>query len=116
MEIYDANIPPTYISHLTFTSLMPIPIPPLLSPYVSPAPAGSSALVTSVLDATSNWLILRFIHAALDWKRSAVRAGAGTGGISAEDQDENYSMVFVSVLRGSEQWREMGKKVVSQSS
>jgi hypothetical protein len=68
---------------------MPSSVPPVLSPYVTPAPQGSLTLVTSVLDAASNWLLLRYVH-------------------------ENFKVIFVSVLRGFEQWREMGKKVVRE--
>jgi hypothetical protein len=95
---------------------MPYSVPPTLSPYVTPAPQGSLTLVTSVLDAVSNWLLLRYVHAAL--KDNAVDNTHGGGDVPASDignhLQENFNVIFVSVLRGFEQWREMGRKVVRE--
>jgi hypothetical protein len=63
------------------------------------------------LDATSNWLILRYIHAALNSQELADKQRSVAGNLGPEDH-ENFKVVFVSILRGYEQWREMGKKVV----
>jgi elongator complex protein 6 len=93
---------------------MPSSVPPVLSPYVTPAPQGSLTLVTSVLDAASNWLLLRYVHAALT--NNVSDKTHGSGDVLASDTgdhlQENFKVIFVSVLRGFEQWREMGKKVV----
>lgn len=89
--------------------LTPIPYP--LSLYVSPAPQSSLTLVTSVLDATSNWLILRYILAALNGQEPPDKNTPVAGSLGYENQ-ENCKVVFVSILRGFEQWREMGKKMV----
>jgi hypothetical protein len=95
---------------------MPCSIPPVLSPYVTPAPQGSLTLVTSVLDAASNWLLLRYIHAAL--KDNVADKTHGSGDVLGSDIGnhlrENFKVIFVSILRGFEQWREMGKKVVCE--
>ncbi|RHZ56015.1 uncharacterized protein CDV56_106474 [Aspergillus thermomutatus] len=40
-------------------------LPPLLTPYVSSLPHSSLTVLSSVLDATGNWLVLRFLYAAL---------------------------------------------------
>jgi len=40
------------------------PLPPLLTPYLS-LPPSSLTLLTSTLGASSNWLVLRFLYAAL---------------------------------------------------
>jgi hypothetical protein len=90
---------------------MPAAVHPLLSPYVSPAPQGCLTLVTSVLDATSNWLLLRYVHAALNGEELADNLGSFVGSGSQEPQ-ESFKVVFVSILRDFEQWREMGKKMV----
>jgi elongator complex protein 6 len=93
---------------------MPYSVPPALSPYVTPAPQGSLTLVTSVLDAVSNWLLLRYVHAALE--DNTVDKTHGGGDVLASDignhLQEDFNVIFVSVLRGFEQWREMGKKLV----
>jgi elongator complex protein 6 len=86
-------------------------VPPLLSPYVSPGPQGSLTLVTSVLDATSNWLLLRYVHAALTVQELADKQSSLHGNVDQEHQ-ESFKVVFVSILRDFEQWREMGKRVV----
>ncbi|KAF7587582.1 hypothetical protein BBP40_007023 [Aspergillus hancockii] len=41
------------------------PLPPLLAPYVSSWPQSSLTVLSSVLGATGNWLVLRFLYAAL---------------------------------------------------
>ncbi|RHZ60143.1 hypothetical protein CDV55_103590 [Aspergillus turcosus] len=40
-------------------------VPPLLAPYVTSLPHSSLTVLSSVLDATGNWLVLRFLYAAL---------------------------------------------------
>ena len=78
------------------------PIPPLLAPYLAPTPSSSLTLLTSTLGATSNWLVLRFIHAALkDYGR-----GGGDG-------RQETRIVLVSWLRDANFWREGGRKLVS---
>ncbi|KAF7156417.1 hypothetical protein CNMCM5623_010087 [Aspergillus felis] len=40
-------------------------VPPLLTPYVTSLPHSSLTVVSSVLNATGNWLVLRFLYGAL---------------------------------------------------
>jgi elongator complex protein 6 len=93
---------------------MPDSIPPILSPYLSPAPQGSLTLITSVLDAVPNWLLLRYVHAALHDTVADRTHGGGDvlPSHTGSHRHENFNVIFVSVLRGFEQWREMGKRVV----
>ena len=93
---------------------MPTPIPPVLTPYVAPAPQGSLTLVTSILDATSNWLLLRNIYATLENHRveKAHERGDVLASSVGQELQEHFKVIFVSVLRGFEQWREMGKRMV----
>ncbi|EAW09269.1 uncharacterized protein ACLA_034720 [Aspergillus clavatus NRRL 1] len=51
-------------------------IPPLLSPYVTSLPQSSLTVLSSVLDATGNWLVLRFLHAALSASQGSVAFGS----------------------------------------
>lgn len=90
---------------------MPAIVPPLLSPYVSLGPHGSLTLVTSVLDVTSNWLLLRYVHGALTGLELADKPHSLHENVGQEHH-ESLKVVFVSILRDFEQWREMGKKVV----
>ena len=95
---------------------MPTPVPPLLDPYVQPQPQGSLTLVTSVLDATSNWLLLRIIYAGLH----GVKKPAGRYGLDATDATDaseltrrRNNVLFISFLRNAAFWRNEGKRLVS---
>ncbi|PGH04827.1 elongator complex protein 6 [Blastomyces parvus] len=87
---------------------MSIPTAPLLAPYTaSPLPTQSLTLITSVLGATSNWLVLRILCDALS--SAGGRGGeelefnAGRGGVRG--------VVFVSFLRGLEFWRAEARRL-----
>lgn len=85
------------------------PLPPLLTPYLSTQPESSLTLVSSILGATSNWLVLRFLHAAL--------AGSPGSNVSLGLDDlhngTKKKVVLVSFLRGWEFWRAEAKRLVS---
>ncbi|KAF7512282.1 hypothetical protein GJ744_001850 [Endocarpon pusillum] len=96
---------------------MPTPIPSNLSPLLKlPAP-GSLTLITSVLDATSNWLLLRYIYAALRPEKQdghatkAARVAVGAHEETTHDKNKDLKVIFISFLRPFELWREMGKKI-----
>ena len=98
---------------------MPTPIPPTLSPFVRTSKPGSLTLITSVLDATSNWLLLRYVYAALrpdlqDGRPTkATRFVAGIEGVTTDKKNEALNVILVSFLRSFELWKEMAKKIVS---
>ncbi len=100
---------------------MPTPIPPNLSPVLQPPAPGSLTLITSVLDATSNWLLLRYIYAALRPGKQdghgtkAARVAVGADEDTNEGKNQDLKIVFISFLRPFELWREMGKKIVHTS-
>ncbi|MCJ1463266.1 hypothetical protein MMC07_001872 [Pseudocyphellaria aurata] len=74
-------------------------IPPLLSTLLSPLPpAGSLTLLTSVLSTSTNWLVLRIIHAALKPPDS-------------HRKDLEVSVVLVSWLRGWDTWCEGARRL-----
>lgn len=82
--------------------------PPLLEPYLSPLPssagAGALLLATSVLGASTNWLVLRLLHSLLLTKPSKPAAGSRSEG---EDEGEGeVAVVLVSFLRDLSFWRE----------
>jgi elongator complex protein 6 len=89
---------------------MPNPIPPVLEPYLAPSPQ-SLTLITATLDATANWLVLRFIYAALNAKSPSLQGGPSAD-VKTDTPYGNLQVIFVSLLRGLEQWREMGRRVV----
>lgn len=74
-------------------------IPPLLEPYLSLPPEAALILLTGVLGASTNWLVLRYLYAFL--KGSAVDGDAASTGV-----------VLVSFLRDGSFWREGAAKLV----
>lgn len=88
------------------------PLPPLLTPYLLTQPESSLTLVSSILGATSNWLVLRFLHAALS------TSSTSNSSIGLEDlpDGKKKKVVLVSFLRGWEFWKSEAKRLVSQIS
>ncbi|KKZ64995.1 hypothetical protein EMCG_09102 [[Emmonsia] crescens] len=89
---------------------MPTPTAPLLAHYTaSPLPAQSLTLITSVLGATSNWLVLRILCDALSPGSGSggeeLGFGAGVGGGGVRGVKGRMGVVFVSFLRPWEFWR-----------
>ena len=84
-------------------------IPPLLATYLSPPPESSLILLTSVLGASTNWLVLRFLCAALAGGKPGRPAGAEELG---RVTDGEVKVVLVSFLRDWEFWEDGGKRVV----
>lgn len=77
------------------------PIPPLLSPLLQTPPKSCSlSLLTSVLSASTNWLVLRFVYTALGEK--SLNDNGTTGEVR---------VLMISWLRGLELWRDMGRKL-----
>lgn len=88
------------------------PLPPLLTPYVSSLPQSSLTLVSSVLGATGNWLLLRYLYAVLGSSPGAnTTIAAGTEGL--ENDAKKRKVVLVSFLRGWDFWRAEAKRLVS---
>lgn len=95
-------------------------IPALLSPLLqTPPKACSLYLLTSVLSASTNWLVLRFIYAAL-----LAGEGREKKSLLNDNNKNNYNnnnngttttgefrVLMISWLRGLELWGEMGKKL-----
>lgn len=75
-------------------------LPALLSPYLFP-PEFSLCLITSVLGASSNWLVERWVVAGLASQSDRLRSGSEAGG-----QEERGAVVLVSFMREWEAWRD----------
>lgn len=84
-------------------------VPPLLSPYVTSLPPSSLTVLSSVLDATGNWLVLRFLYAALSAPSNS-RVAFGSDGV---DGRKKHKVVLVSFLRGWDFWRAEAKRLVN---
>jgi hypothetical protein len=87
-------------NYLVPTNAMAARIPPLLEPFLSLPPEATLILLTSVLGASTNWLILRYIQSVLV-PVSDVDPGAGT------------KVILVSFLRDFGFWTEGAKRLVS---
>ena len=97
-------------------------IPPLLQSYVQLPSKWSLTLVTSVLGASANWLLLRFLAQALgDGSRDRRRHGGDVGlGVDGEgpgaglgaEANGNIRVVLVSWMRDWEFWRIEARKAV----
>lgn len=75
-------------------------IPPLLEPYLALPPEAALILLTSVLGASSNWLVLRHLY-------SYLRGGAG------DESSSDTGVVLVSFLRDGSFWRDGASRMVS---
>jgi elongator complex protein 6 len=100
---------------------MPAPIPPNLAPFVQRPAPGSLTLITSVLDAGSNWLLLRYIYAALrpekqDGQRAKTTRVAATAEEASDNTNEDLKVILISFLRPFELWKEMANKIVCHHS
>ncbi|EOA81345.1 uncharacterized protein SETTUDRAFT_122991 [Exserohilum turcica Et28A] len=73
-------------------------IPPLLQPYAELPREESLTLVTSTLGASANWLLIRFLCAALG---TATARGGG---------EEDHNVVLVSWMRPYEFWKQESRK------
>jgi elongator complex protein 6 len=80
-------------------------IPPLLEPYLALPPEASLVLLTSVLGASSNWLVLRFFHSAL----------IGSETLSSTPREDEAKVVLVSFMRDLAFWKENAKRLVGRS-
>jgi elongator complex protein 6 len=80
-------------------------LPALLEPYLALPSEASLILVTNVLGASANWLVLRYLYAYL--KASKFSGDAG---------DETIGVVFASFLRDAAFWRDGAGRMVSRSS
>jgi elongator complex protein 6 len=81
--------------------------PPLLEPYLSLPPETSFILLTNVLGASTNWLVLRYLHGFLAPLAKNPEDEYGNG--------EGTSVVLVSFLRDWAFWREGARKLVGFS-
>lgn len=92
------------------------PLPPILIPYVSPPPRSSLTLVTSVIGATSNWLVLRFLLATLSSGSSRAETAPLDGNGDDGVKGGRRKVVLLSFLRNWEFWKSEAKRLVRHPS
>ncbi|OCL03510.1 hypothetical protein AOQ84DRAFT_227285, partial [Glonium stellatum] len=94
----------------------PSRIPPLLQPYTRFPTKDSLTLLTSVLGASTNWLIIRFLCGAFEDARAIRDGGDGIGGLGdgssggSKEEEGETAVVLVSWMRDWEFWRTEGRK------
>jgi elongator complex protein 6 len=80
-------------------------IPSPLSSYLRLPPEASLALVTSTVNTTANWVLLRYIYAALNQQENGRNAIASL-------RADNTGVVLVSYLRDSTFWKTEARRAV----
>lgn len=78
-------------------------IPPLLVSYIALPYPSSLGLVTSTVSTTANWVLLRYIYAALGGHAQNFVDGSEAGDVG---------VVFVSWMRDLSFWKTEGRKAV----
>lgn len=79
-------------------------IPPLLTPYLALPPETSLTLLTHVLGASTNWLVLRYLHSALSGPSDANTSEATPAAAPAK-------VLLVSFMRDLSFWRDGARKL-----
>lgn len=74
-------------------------IPPLLEPYISLPPEASLILLTNVLGASTNWVVLRYLYSALAPE-------------AYDDLENDTKVVLVSFLRDMAFWKDGARRLV----
>ncbi|KAF7718771.1 Elongator complex protein 6 [Penicillium ucsense] len=83
------------------------PLPPLLTPYLSDQPESSLTVISSVLGATSNWLVLRYLHASLSNTANSNISPESDGSIGSTSR----RVVLVSFMRSWDFWKTEAKRL-----
>lgn len=86
---------------------MSLRIPPLLEPYLALPPEASLIVLTNVLGASSNWLVLRHLYSYLRGSAAGLGSGDGSG------NGETDGVVLVSFLRDGAFWKDGAGRLVS---
>lgn len=81
-------------------------IPHLLEQYLALPPEAALILLTSVLGASSNWLVLRFLYSHLKLSNPAEAAGFETTTSSNGGSGSAVGIVLVSFMRDGAFWRD----------
>lgn len=82
-------------------------VPPPLEPYLGLPESATLVLLTGILGASSNWLVLRYLRSLLrSPRRSPAGEGKGEGHSQREARDDDVSVLFLSLLRDYAFWKE----------
>lgn len=88
-------------------------VPPLLEPYLCLPEETSLIAMTSVLGASANWLVTRWVYSLLAGNGNGTgRAAAVEGGNGGNGGGKDTAVVLVSFLRDGAFWKsEVGRLV-----
>lgn len=90
---------------------MPDAIPSVLVPYVQDCLASARlTFLGSTLSTPANWLVIRFVYAAIQAKQNPSSAP-----YPGKQHNATSKAVLVSLLRPTDLWVELGKKIVGFS-
>lgn len=82
-------------------------IPHLLEPYLAIPPESSHTLLTSVLGASTNWLVLRYLYSYLHKSTNSTDDGSG--------ETPNVNVVLVSFVRDFAFWKDGAGRLVRRA-
>src|SRR5690349_19985407 len=82
-------------------------IPPVIDPYLALPPEASLIVLTSILGASTNWLVLRYLHSFLNAPSSQHTASDQQDGPPREE----VSVLLVSFMRDYAFWRESAARI-----
>lgn len=104
--IHTPPLSPPLNRNTTFVLRTMSQIPHLLSPYVALPSEASLTLLTSVLGASTNWLVLRYLQSYLGQNLESLS-------ISSETEDgETTKVLLVSFMRDFAFWKDGARKLV----
>jgi len=84
------------------------PLPPLLTPYLT-LPSSSLTFLTSTLGASTNWLVLRFLHAALSPPHPPTNTISNP--VPTPSESIKTHIILISWLRDFSFWKDGAKKL-----
>lgn len=94
----------------TCHSIMAAQIPPLLESYLSLPPETSQIVLTGILGASTNWLVLRYLHSLL--KPGTTNHRAQHDGEGNPEEQGDVRVVLVSWMRDYAFWKDGAGRLV----
>lgn len=86
-------------------------IPPLLESYLALPPETSQLVLTGILGASTNWLVLRFLYSFLK-QHPAGAINRSQDDVVGAESGENVKIVFVSFMRDYTFWKDGAGRLV----
>lgn len=84
-------------------------IPPLLESYLSLPPETSQIVLSGILGASTNWLVLRYLYGLL---KPGTTSSSSAAAAAAAAQEDNVKVLLVSFLRDYAFWKDGAGRLV----